>query len=172
MPVCSLITMLYASTCSSRDPERRTCFHGNRCMVSGSSSVYTVSMQCNLHHGNQFQMVLGSCVNATPVVHCSHLSTHNTHTHSLCGSSPFLVDSLDLTKDNILSVRYSFHVKYFKEVSSNAKDLVSKMIVKEKRYPTLPSRTHTHEVILSSILFPSSSPVTDSRQHSVSATHG
>ena len=54
------------------------------------------------------------------------------------------MDSLDLTKDNILSVRYSFHVKYFKEVSSNAKDLVSKMIMKEKRYPTLPSHTHTH----------------------------
>ena len=88
--------------------------------------------------------------------------------HSLCGSSPFLVDSLDLTKDNILSVRYSFHVKYFKEVSSNAKDLVSKMIVKEKRYPTLPSHTQSHPIIL----FPSPSPVTDSRQRSVSATHG
>ena len=74
--------------------------------------------------------------------HHSHLSpplppSPPTHT-SLCGTSPFLVDSVDLTKDNILSVRYSFHVKYFKEVSSNAKDLVAKMIVKEKRY------THTH----------------------------
>ena len=37
-------SMLYPSTCSSRDPDRRACFHGNRCMVSGSSSVYTVSM--------------------------------------------------------------------------------------------------------------------------------
>lgn len=37
-------SILYPFTCSSRDPDRRACFHGNRCMVSGSSSVYTVSM--------------------------------------------------------------------------------------------------------------------------------
>ena len=66
----------------------------------------------------------------------SHTHTH-THTHptlhSLGGTSPFLVDSLDLTKDNILSVRYSFPVKHFREVSNSAKDLISKMIVKNKR---------------------------------------
>ena len=37
-------SILYPFTCSSRDPDRRACFHGNRCMVSRSSSVYTVSM--------------------------------------------------------------------------------------------------------------------------------
>ena len=37
-------SILYPFTCSSRDPDRQACFHGNRCMVSRSSSVYTVSM--------------------------------------------------------------------------------------------------------------------------------
>lgn len=53
--------------------------------------------------------------------------------HSLGGSSPFLVDSLDLTKDNIVNLRYSFPNKNFKDVSEEAKQLVSQLLVKDKR---------------------------------------
>jgi len=77
----------------------------------------------------------------------------------LGGTSPFLVDSLDLTKDNILSVRYSFPAKYFREVSNSAKDLISKMIVKNKsnrilstqclRHPWLTSKSPKHSANLS-----------------------
>ena len=52
---------------------------------------------------------------------------------SLGGSSPFLVDSLDLTKDNIINTRLSFPAKTFRGVSESAKDLIAKLLVKEKR---------------------------------------
>lgn len=49
----------------------------------------------------------------------------------LSGVSPFLVDSLDLTKANIIAVRYSFPGKSFKEVSENAKDLITNLLMKD-----------------------------------------
>ena len=49
---------------------------------------------------------------------------------SLSGGSPFLVDSLDLTRDNIRSARFSLSSKYF---SDQTKDLISKLLVKDGR---------------------------------------
>ena len=55
---------------------------------------------------------------------------------SLGGSPPFLVDSLDLTKDNIVNLRYSFPVKYFRDVSEGAKELLRQLLVSDKRSVT------------------------------------
>ena len=49
------------------------------------------------------------------------------------GTATFLVDSLDLTKDNICSVRYTFPTKSFKGVSDAAKQLIAGLLVKDKR---------------------------------------
>ena len=48
----------------------------------------------------------------------------------LSGGSPFLVDSLELTRDNIKSTRYSLSSKYFND---QTKDLISKLLVKDGR---------------------------------------
>ncbi|CAI8043349.1 Kalirin [Geodia barretti] len=47
----------------------------------------------------------------------------------LGGVSPFLVDSLDLTKDNICSGRYSFPGKHFKTVSERGRDIIAGLLV-------------------------------------------
>ena len=52
------------------------------------------------------------------------------------------MDSLDLTKDNIVNVRYSFPVKAFREVSEEAKDLLTQLLVKDKRLETPDKRVH------------------------------
>ena len=51
----------------------------------------------------------------------------------LGGTSPFLVDSLDLTKDNICSGRYSFPAKHFKAVSETARGIISGLLVGQQR---------------------------------------
>ena len=51
----------------------------------------------------------------------------------LGGVSPFLVDSLDLSQDNIRSARYSFPPRAFGEVSEPAKDMVSKLLLRDPR---------------------------------------
>jgi hypothetical protein len=52
---------------------------------------------------------------------------------SLGGYSPFHVDSMDLTKNNILNNQYSFILKAFRNVSPDAKDFISSLLVKDKR---------------------------------------
>jgi serine/threonine protein kinase len=47
----------------------------------------------------------------------------------LGGTSPFLVDSRDLTKDNICSVRYSLPAKHFRAVSEGGRELISGLLV-------------------------------------------
>lgn len=73
-------------------------------------------------------------------IHCESLKLIVCYVHNITvllsrlgGSSPFLVDSLDLTKDNIVNVRFSFPVKSFREVSEGAKQLCSQLMVREKR---------------------------------------
>ena len=56
---------------------------------------------------------------------------------------------MDLTKDNICSVRYSFPTKNFRGISESAKDLVGKMLVKDKRSDN-PGASQT----ISAITFP------------------
>ena len=51
----------------------------------------------------------------------------------LGGVSPFLVDSLDLTKDNICSGRYSFPGKHFKTVSERGRDIIAGLLVGDQR---------------------------------------
>ena len=51
----------------------------------------------------------------------------------LGGVSPFLVDSLDLTKDNICSGRYSFPGKHFKTVSESGRDIIAGLLVGDQR---------------------------------------
>lgn len=50
----------------------------------------------------------------------------------LGGTPPFLVDSLDLTKENIKKVRLSFPTRMFKGVSEESKHLVSQLLQKDQ----------------------------------------
>ena len=55
----------------------------------------------------------------------------------LGGTSPFLVDSLDLTKENICSCRYSFPAKHFRTVSETAREMISGLLLGDQRWVVL-----------------------------------
>ena len=63
------------------------------------------------------------------------------------GTSPFLVDSVDLTKDNICSVRYTFPSKNFKAVSVRVKEMISGLLVGDQRLVVEHTHTHTHNFL-------------------------
>ena len=107
-----------------------------------------------------------------PFLNTAHLSIFLccNYTIRLGGVSPFLVDSLDLTKDNIVNSRYSFPIKVFRDVSESGKEFIAKLLT-EKRcvffghvrvclyglvgsacicHSLILSSTHTHSLILSS----------------------
>lgn len=58
---------------------------------------------------------------------------------SLSGLSPFLGDDDNETLNNILSCSWDFEDEEFRGVSDQAKDFISKLLIKEKWYITLVS---------------------------------
>lgn len=54
--------------------------------------------------------------------------------YRLSGLSPFLGDDENETLNNILSCQWNFEEDEFSEVSKEAKDFISKLLVVDKRY--------------------------------------
>lgn len=52
----------------------------------------------------------------------------------LSGASPFLADDDNETFTNIQNVDYEFDEEYFSEISKQAKDFISKLLLKNPRY--------------------------------------
>ena len=52
----------------------------------------------------------------------------------LSGASPFLADDNNETFMNIQNVDYEFDEEYFSEISEQAKDFISKLLLKNPRY--------------------------------------
>lgn len=53
---------------------------------------------------------------------------------SLTGLSPFLGDDDNETLNNILACNWDFEDEEFRDVSDEAKDFISKLLIKEKWY--------------------------------------
>jgi len=54
--------------------------------------------------------------------------------YRLSGLSPFLGDNENETLNNILACQWNFEEEEFLEVSPEAKDFISKLLVVDKRY--------------------------------------
>ena len=54
--------------------------------------------------------------------------------HRLGGTPPFAVESLDLTKENIKKVRFSFPSRLFKGMAEEPKKLIQLLLQKDQRY--------------------------------------
>ena len=65
----------------------------------------------------------------------SKLLNYNNHDFNfrLSGSSPFLGDTQQETYSNISHVDYDFEEEVFDTVSDNAKEFISKLLVKKSR---------------------------------------
>ncbi len=128
-----IILIYYASIlsfCSSRGLVGPASLNGNRYVVTRSCPLHPVS-STHTHTGSHVPPLH---TRTSPHTH-THIATHS-HTpppHSLTGSSPFLVDSQDLTKENIVKGRVSFPSKTFKNISGKAKDLLTQLLVVNKR---------------------------------------
>lgn len=73
---------------------------------------------------------------------------------SLSGLSPFLGDDDNETLNNILACSWDFEDEEFQDVSEQAKDFISKLLIKEKWYviPGSLKRVHYHCVLLVSLV--------------------
>lgn len=71
-----------------------------------------------------------SCTGSGNVRRIEHISFY----FSLSGLSPFLGDDDNETLNNILSCSWDFEDEEFRDVSDQAKDFISKLLIKEKWY--------------------------------------
>lgn len=75
------------------------------------------------------------CIVCTEKVNCglNNVNFFCFFLHRLTGLSPFLGDDDNETLNNILACRWDFEEEEFENVSEEAKDFITKLLIKEKR---------------------------------------